>query len=66
MYLECLGSEMHPLKQGLFWFVEYYLEDCIEMLNFIPPPPDRKRKRDRDEDALGGEEEEVSRRPRAK
>ncbi|XP_064617044.1 LOW QUALITY PROTEIN: ATP-dependent RNA helicase A-like [Liolophura sinensis] len=44
-------GRVHPVQ-------EYYLEDCIEMLNFIPPPPDRKRKRDRDEDALGGEEEE--------
>ncbi|XP_071097710.1 ATP-dependent RNA helicase A-like [Haliotis cracherodii] len=24
---------------------EYYLEDCIQMLNFVPPPNDRKRKK---------------------
>uniref|UniRef100_A0AAY5KZW6 RNA helicase n=1 Tax=Esox lucius TaxID=8010 RepID=A0AAY5KZW6_ESOLU len=35
---------------------EYFLEDCIQMTKFIPPPNDRK-KRDRDEE--GGEEELV-------
>lgn len=28
---------------------EYYLEDCIQMLGFIPPPSDKKKKKDRDE-----------------
>ncbi|KAL8568221.1 hypothetical protein ACOMHN_027744 [Nucella lapillus] len=27
---------------------EYYLEDCIQMLNFVPQPNDRKRKREVD------------------
>nr|XP_033772059.1 ATP-dependent RNA helicase A isoform X2 [Geotrypetes seraphini] len=30
---------------------EYFLEDCIQMTQFIPPPRDRKKK-DRDEDAV--------------
>ncbi|CAK6980770.1 ATP-dependent RNA helicase A, partial [Scomber scombrus] len=33
---------------------EYFLEDCIQMTNFIPPPMDRKKK-DKDED--GGDED---------
>lgn len=33
---------------------EYFLEDCIQMTNFVPPPVDRKR-RDKDED--GGDED---------
>ncbi|CAG2229920.1 DHX9 [Mytilus edulis] len=42
----------HPVQ-------EYYLEDCIQMLNFIPPPNDRKKKKDKDElDAEEGDQEE--------
>lgn len=33
---------------------EYFLEDCIQMTNFIPPPMDRKKK-DKDED--GGDDD---------
>ncbi|TSO57287.1 ATP-dependent RNA helicase A [Bagarius yarrelli] len=33
---------------------EYFLEDCIQMTQFVPPPSDRKRK---DKDDEGGEEE---------
>ncbi len=33
---------------------EYFLEDCIQMTQFVPPPLDRKKK-DKDED--GGEED---------
>ncbi|KAM8849935.1 ATP-dependent RNA helicase A isoform 2-T7 [Spinachia spinachia] len=33
---------------------EYFLEDCIQMTNFVPPPLDRKKK-DKDED--GGDED---------
>ena len=29
---------------------EYYLEDCIQMTNFVPAPNDRKRKRNNDDD----------------
>lgn len=32
-----------------FSITEYYLEDCIQMLGFIPPPSDKKKKKDRDE-----------------
>lgn len=40
--------------------VEYYLEDCIQMLNFIPPPNDRKKKKDKDElDAEEGDQEVI-------
>merc|ERR1719232_1390843 len=42
----------HPVQ-------EYYLEDCIQMTNFVPPPSDRKRKKgnndDDDGDATGME-----------
>ena len=30
----------------LFCFSEYYLEDVIQMLNFVPPLPEKKKKRD--------------------
>lgn len=33
---------------------EYFLEDCIQMTNFVPPPTDRKR---RDKDEEGGDED---------
>ena len=33
---------------------EYYLEDCIQMTNFVPPPNDRKKK---DKDEEGGDED---------
>lgn len=35
-------------------FTEYFLEDCIQMTQFVPPPSDKKRK---DKDEEGGEEE---------
>ncbi|XP_061694799.1 ATP-dependent RNA helicase A isoform X2 [Syngnathoides biaculeatus] len=34
---------------------EYFLEDCVQMTNFVPPPPDRK-KRDKDEEGGGDED----------
>ncbi|KAM9845216.1 ATP-dependent RNA helicase A isoform 1-T2 [Aulostomus maculatus] len=33
---------------------EYFLEDCIQMTNFVPPPMDRKKK---DKDEEGGDED---------
>ncbi|XP_072275880.1 ATP-dependent RNA helicase A isoform X2 [Pyxicephalus adspersus] len=36
---------------------EYYLEDCIQMTRFIPPPRDKKKK---DKDEEGGEDEETN------
>lgn len=39
----------HPVQ-------EYFLEDCIQMTQFVPPPMDRKRK-DKDEEGAGGDEE---------
>ncbi|KAF6292742.1 DExH-box helicase 9 [Rhinolophus ferrumequinum] len=37
---------------------EYFLEDCIQMTNFVPPPKDKKKKdKDKDED---GEEDDAN------
>ncbi|PIO31528.1 hypothetical protein AB205_0077370, partial [Aquarana catesbeiana] len=36
---------------------DYYLEDCIQMTQFIPPPRDKKKK---DKDEEGGEDEETN------
>ncbi|CAG2105382.1 unnamed protein product, partial [Medioppia subpectinata] len=36
---------------------EYYLEDCVEMVRFIPPPPQRKGRNFQDEDSEGGSAE---------
>ncbi len=36
------------------FFPEYFLEDCIQMTNFVPPPMDRKKK---DKDEEGGEDD---------
>ncbi|XP_061189773.1 ATP-dependent RNA helicase A-like isoform X2 [Saccostrea echinata] len=41
----------HPVQ-------EYYLEDCIQMLGFIPPPSDKKKKKDREEMGEEGDQEE--------
>ena len=43
-------------------FAEYYLEDCIEMLQFMPPPNDRNKKKGRgdDDDGEEGGEDDVS------
>ena len=45
------------IKFTVWSYLEYYLEDCIQMLNFIPPPNDRKKKRDRDEEDETGDSE---------
>ena len=31
-------------------FIEYYLEDVIQMLSFVPPLPEKKKKKDETED----------------
>uniref|UniRef100_A0A8C5PZX5 RNA helicase n=1 Tax=Leptobrachium leishanense TaxID=445787 RepID=A0A8C5PZX5_9ANUR len=36
---------------------EYFLEDCIQMTQFIPPPRDKKKK---DKDEEGGEDDEAN------
>ncbi|KAM4640544.1 ATP-dependent RNA helicase A isoform 2-T3 [Discoglossus pictus] len=36
---------------------EYFLEDCIQMTQFIPPPRDKKKK---DKDEEGGDDEETN------
>ncbi|XP_073499414.1 ATP-dependent RNA helicase A isoform X2 [Phyllobates terribilis] len=38
---------------------EYFLEDCIQMTQFRPPPNERKRK-DKDEEGGGGEDDETN------
>lgn len=35
-------------------FIEYFLEDCIQMTNFVSPPMDRKKK---DKDEEGGDDD---------
>ena len=43
-------------------FSDYYLEDVVQMLDFMPPPSDRrgnKRKDDDDDDVTGDGEKEV-------
>ena len=30
--------------------VDYFLEDCVQMLSFTPPPVEKKKKRERDEE----------------
>ena len=43
------GIEYFPLNI-CFSFVDYFLEDCIQMLNFVTPPNSRKRKHGDDGD----------------
>lgn len=37
---------------------DYFLEDCIQMTNFVPPPTDRKKKKEKEEDGEDMEKEE--------
>lgn len=39
-------------------YTEYYLEDCVQMLKFIPPPNDSRKKNSR-EDVPDDDEQEV-------
>ncbi|CAM4590774.1 unnamed protein product [Leuciscus chuanchicus] len=50
-FFNCPVIEVHGRAHAV---QEYFLEDCIQMTQFVPPPMDRKKK-DKDED--GGEEE---------
>lgn len=43
-----------PSSEFCSALTEYFLEDCIQMTNFVPPPIDRK-KRDKDEE--GGDDD---------
>lgn len=38
-------------------FPDYFLEDCIQMTNFVPPPTDRKKKKEKEEDGEDMEKE---------
>ena len=33
------------VRSGICFIVEYFLEDAIEIVHFIPPPNDRKKKK---------------------
>uniref|UniRef100_A0A673JEF0 RNA helicase n=1 Tax=Sinocyclocheilus rhinocerous TaxID=307959 RepID=A0A673JEF0_9TELE len=50
-FFNCPVIEVHGRAHAV---QEYFLEDCIQMTPFVPPPMDRKNK-DKDED--GGEED---------
>jgi len=43
-------------------FSDYFLEDIVQMLDFMPPPPDKKRRHGGGEDdtVTDGDEKEVS------
>ena len=45
------------IRQFYSFLLEYYLEDVIEMLGFVPPLSERKKRRDKDDTV---EEEEVN------
>lgn len=40
-----------------FEFAEYFLEDCVQMLNFVAPPETRKRKGGPGSEGTGGGDE---------
>lgn len=42
------------------FYLEYFLEDCVRMLNFVPTAESRKRSRDKDEVALEDDEENMN------
>lgn len=51
------GGRPAPSRRRLSWaspLAEYFLEDCIQMSGFVPPPMERK-KRDKEED--GGDDD---------
>lgn len=37
---------------------EYFLEDCVQMLNFVPPTDMRKKRKEKEESELVGEDQE--------
>ncbi|CAG2058257.1 unnamed protein product [Timema podura] len=37
---------------------EYFLEDCVQMLNFVPPPDVRKKRKEKEDSETGEEPEE--------
>lgn len=42
------------------YILAFFLEDCVEMLKFVPPPDTRKNRKDKDKDeeGLGTEDDE--------
>ena len=60
------GCPVLEVYGRMFPVQEYFLEDCVQMLNFKPDPNTRKTRggkgrADKDEEDVGGEDEEVSR-----
>lgn len=50
LFTDYFGSVMVVEVYGRVYPVqEYYLEDCVQMLNFVPPPNDRRKKNARDD-----------------
>ncbi|XP_013401683.1 ATP-dependent RNA helicase A-like [Lingula anatina] len=56
LFTDYFGSvEVVEVHGRLFPVQDYYLEDCVQMLNFIPPPSNKKK---RDKDDIADEEGE--------
>lgn len=59
MFTEYFGNPaMVDVEGRAFPVQEYFMEDAIQLTNFVPPPMDKKKKRDKDEEDLPGEEPE--------
>ncbi|XP_067933886.1 ATP-dependent RNA helicase A protein-like isoform X2 [Watersipora subatra] len=59
LFKEYFGAcEVVELHGRTFPVQEYYLEDVVEMLDFVPTPSDRKRKKDKDDTILPDEDAE--------
>ena len=56
MPAQCLRLQLDEMYVVV---TEYYLEDCVQMLNFVPPPNDRRKKNSRD-DVPDDDDQEVS------
>lgn len=51
-YSFLLAGDLESIIRIIFsvCFIEYYLEDVIQMLSFVPPLPEKKKKKDETED----------------
>ncbi|KAM9719884.1 LOW QUALITY PROTEIN: ATP-dependent RNA helicase A-like [Menidia menidia] len=54
MFSEYFSSPVIEVYGRTFPVQEYFLEDCVQMTNFVPPPVEKKKK---DKEEEGGEEE---------
>ena len=57
-HCEIVSPNIHFRQMMDIIIVDYYLEDIVEMLSFVPPPNDRKRKRDKEETILPDDDAE--------